>query len=226
MELLRTVKRKSFFSEVVYHLLNISLALVLFGITLMVQSPVAAVVLVILSKWRVLAVRPRFWWTNIQSNLVDLIVGLSVVALLYLSVGNIAVQIAFTAFYIIWLVIIKPMSKRWQMMLQSAIAILFGTVALFSIGYLLPDIAVVAGSMVIGWLAYYWTFAYSIPGLTMIKLPQVTIILLLISFLGERVYRSWKKNGAVVRSEIMPPVLFSVAVIGVILLFFNTVTRI
>ncbi|RYC76579.1 hypothetical protein G112A_00019 [Candidatus Nanosynsacchari sp. TM7_G1_3_12Alb] len=78
----------------------------------------------------------------------------------------------------------------------------------------------------IGWLAYYWTFAYAIPGLTMIKLPQVTIILLLISFLGERVYRSWKKNGAVVRSEIMPPVLFSVAVIGVILLFFNTVTRI
>ncbi|RKV95306.1 MAG: hypothetical protein D8G53_09145, partial [Candidatus Saccharimonas sp.] len=153
MELLRTVKRKSFFSEVVYHLLNISLALVLFGITLMVQSPVAAVVLVILSKWRVLAVRPRFWWTNIQSNLVDLIVGLSVVALLYLSVGNIAVQIAFTAFYIIWLVIIKPMSKRWQMMLQSAIAILFGTVALFSIGYLLPDIAVVAGSMIIGYSA-------------------------------------------------------------------------
>ena len=257
MELLRTVKRKSFFSEVVYHLLNISLALVLSGITLMVQSPVAAVVLVILSKWRVLAVRPRFWWTNIQSNLVDLIVGLSVVALLYLSVWNISVQIAFTAFYIIWLVVIKPMSKRWQMMLQSAIAILFGTVALFSIGYLLPDIAVVAGSMIIGysaarhflvsykedqtvllssiwgimfaeigWLAYYWTFAYAIPGLTMIKLPQVTIILLLISFLGERVYRSWKKNGAVVRSEIMPPVLFSVAVIGVILLFFNTVTRI
>lgn len=257
MELLRSVKRKTFFSEIMYHLLNISLALVLFGITFMVQSPVAAIVLVILSKWRVLAVRPRFWWTNIQSNLVDLIVGLSVVILLYLAVGHIAVQIGLTAFYIIWLVVIKPMSKRWQMLMQSSLAVFFGTMALFSVGYSLPDVLVVAGTAIIGysaarhflvsykedqitllssvwaivfaqvgWLAYYWTFAYTIPGLGVVKIPQVTIILLLLSFVAERVYRSWKKHDTVVMSDVSAPIVFAAALLSVMLLFFNTVTRI
>lgn len=257
MKLLQSVKRKTLFSEIVYYLLNIGLALALFGITFMVQSPVAAIVLVILSKWRVLAVRPRFWWTNIQSNLVDLIVGLSVVILLYLVAGNVIIQIALTAFYIIWLLIIKPMSKRWQMLMQSALAVLLGTVALFSVGYSLPDVLVVIGSAIIGYsaarhflvsykedqiillsliwaivfaqvgcLAYYWTFAYTIPGLGVIKIPQVTVILLLLSFAAERVYRSWKKHNAVLMSDVLAPVVFVAALISVMLLFFNTMTRI
>ena len=78
----------------------------------------------------------------------------------------------------------------------------------------------------VGWLAYYWTFAYSIPGLSVIKIPQVTIIVLLLSFVAERIYRSWKKHDTVVMSEVTAPIVFSVAVLSVMLLFFNTVTRI
>ena len=85
-----------------------------------IRSPYPALALVLISKWRVIAVRPRFWWANIQANLVDIIVGLGVVGLMYsVHVGALP-QAILAAFYAIWLVIIKPMSRRWQVTLQSA----------------------------------------------------------------------------------------------------------
>ena len=81
MELLKTVKRRTFWSEVAYYVLNIGLAAALLVIVQTIQSPYPALALVILSKWRVIAVRPRFWWANIQANTVDIIVGISVAGL-------------------------------------------------------------------------------------------------------------------------------------------------
>ncbi|RKV95158.1 MAG: hypothetical protein D8G53_09440, partial [Candidatus Saccharimonas sp.] len=79
MDLLKTVKRRTFWSEIVYHSLNLGLAAVLLAIARTIQSPYPALALVILSKWRVIAVRPRFWWANIQANLVDVAVGVGIV---------------------------------------------------------------------------------------------------------------------------------------------------
>ena len=84
MDLLKTVKRRTFWSEIVYHSLNLGLAAVLLAIAKTIQSPYPALALVILSKWRVIAVRPRFWWANIQANLVDVAVGVGIVGLMYL----------------------------------------------------------------------------------------------------------------------------------------------
>lgn len=254
MELLKTVRRKTFLSEVTYYALNIILAVVLLLITLVVQTPYVALVLVFLSKWRVLAVRPRFWWTNIQANFVDFIVGVSVVILMYLASGFLPIQIALTVFFAIWLVIIKPMSKQWQMTLQATCAVFLGTMALFSVAHLLPDFLVVLLAAAIGyssarhilfsykedqlvllssvwgiifaevaWLAHHWTFAYGIPGMMILKIPQVTIVLMLICFLGERAYTSWRKNQKILRTDMTMPLVFSVAVILVMFIFFNTV---
>ena len=59
MELLHTVKRKSAFSEIAYYALNIGLAAALLIISQTIQHPAFAIILVLLSKWRVFAVRPR-----------------------------------------------------------------------------------------------------------------------------------------------------------------------
>ena len=40
-----------------------------------------AIMIVLLAKWRMFAVKPRYWVTNLKSNLVDIFVGVSVVAL-------------------------------------------------------------------------------------------------------------------------------------------------
>jgi len=123
MELLKTVKRRTFWSELVYYVLNIGLAVALLVIAQAFQTPFPALALVVLSKWRIIAVRPRFWWANIQANLVDLTVGIGVVGLMYLPTSVFYFRVALAILYAIWLVVIKPMSKRWQVAMQSLIAI-------------------------------------------------------------------------------------------------------
>lgn len=135
MEFLKSSKRRSFLSELVYIGLNIALAVAVLAVVWAVESPIAAFVLVILSKWRILAVRPRYWFANIQANLVDIIVSLSIVVLLYAASGAVAVQCVLTLLYIGWLLFIKPRSSRLFVAIQAGSAAFLGTTALLSVSY-------------------------------------------------------------------------------------------
>lgn len=135
MDFLRSSKRRSVVSELVYIGLNIGLAIAILGVVLAIESPLAAIALVLLSKWRILAVRPRYWFANIQANLVDIIVSLSFVGLLYAATGAILAQCVLTALYIGWLLVIKPRSSRGFVAIQAGIAVFLGVTALMSISY-------------------------------------------------------------------------------------------
>ncbi len=135
MEFLKSSKRRSLLSELIYVLLNIAFAVAVLGVVWAIESPVAAFVLVVLSKWRVLAVRPRYWFANIQANLVDIIVSLSIVVLLYSANGAPIAQCIVTALYIVWLLFIKPRSKRAYVSAQAGIATFLGVTALMSTSY-------------------------------------------------------------------------------------------
>src|SRR6478735_5599239 len=112
MELLKSVRKRSFLSEVAYVVLNIALAIALLVIVLVVNVPWPALGLVLLSKWRIFAVRSRYWLANIRANMIDVIVGVSMVVLLYSAAGDLTAQISLTALYIAWLLFLKPRSKR------------------------------------------------------------------------------------------------------------------
>lgn len=135
MEFLRLSKKRSLFSEFIYIVLNIALALAILAVVWAVESPWAALALVLLSKWRVLAVRPRYWFANIQANLVDIIVNVSVVILLYAASGAVAAQCILTALYIVWLLFIKPRSKRTFVTVQAGTALFLGITALAVVSY-------------------------------------------------------------------------------------------
>lgn len=252
--LLKVPKSRSAISELVYVVLNAGLAVTLLVLVLAIKSPLPALALVLLGKWRVLAVRPRFWFKNVRSNLVDIIVGLSVVVLLYTASGALGLQMLITAFYIGWLLFIKPRSKRNYVVIQSGVATFLGVSALFTVSYdwpasvvvLLmwligystsrhilrhyhePDrnfFAVVWGVVVaeIGWLGYHWSFAYSLPGFSNLELSQTALIVLAIGFLASRVYDNYHQNEGTIRSgDVLLPAIFSVGIILMILLFFNT----
>lgn len=151
MEFLRATKRRSLLSESLYIILNIALAFGMLGLVLVIDSPLPAIALMLLSKWRVLAVRPRFWPANIQANLVDIIAGLSAAVLLYGASGQLALQLFITAAYIAWLLVLKPRTKRKWMTAQAGVATFFGVWALMLIS---PDWPV---SIVVlaGWLIGY-----------------------------------------------------------------------
>ena len=143
MEFLKFVRKRSFLSEFTYTVLNIALAVGVFLIVRYTDAVWFAIVLVVVSKWRVLAVRPRYWWANIQSNMVDFIVSLSVVILMYTvniqaTIGDTSklfLLLGLTVAYIVWLLYIKPRSKRSYMALQSGLAVFLGMSALFTISF-------------------------------------------------------------------------------------------
>ena len=85
MDLLKAHKRRTRLSESAYIALNVGLAVTLLVIVLAVQSPWLAFAVLLMSKWRALAVRPRFWFANLVANMVDIIVGVSIVVLLYVG---------------------------------------------------------------------------------------------------------------------------------------------
>lgn len=254
MNILKLPKHKSAISEALYIAFNVGLAVLLLVVVLAVNSPWPAFVLVLLSKWRILAVRPRFWFKNIQSNLVDVIVGLSVVVLLQAASGSLLLQIGITAFYAVWLLFIKPRSKRNYVVFQAGTALFLGVNALFMVSPEWPAAVVVLLMWVIGyatarhvlshyrdsdrtffammwglivaemgWLNYHWAFAYNVPGFSGIALSQTALIVLILGFLASRAYASYHENeGQILKNDILLPAIFSVSVILVILLFFNT----
>lgn len=153
MEFLKSSKRRSLLSELIYIILNIALAVAILAVVLAIDSPWPAFGLVVLSKWRILAVRPRFWFANIQANMVDVIVSLSVVMLLFAANGSFALQSVLTLLYIIWLLFIKPRSKRVFVALQAGIAVFLGITALFSVSFDWIASLVVIGMWLIGYSA-------------------------------------------------------------------------
>lgn len=135
MDLLKLHRRRSRVSELAYIGMNIALAAVIYFIVTTSQSPWLAFLMVLLSKWRVLAVRPRFWFANLIANMVDIIVGISVVVLLASAQGSTVAQIVIALLYIGWLLFIKPRSRRSFVAFQAAVAVFIGITALSIVSY-------------------------------------------------------------------------------------------
>ncbi len=255
MEFLKSSKRRSFLSEAAYILLNVLLALAIFGVVIAIESPLPAFGLVLLSKWRVLAVRPRFWFAHVQSNMVDLIVSLGFVVLLTSASGEWISQAVITLLYIIWLLLLKPRSKRAYMVAQAAIAIFVGVAAVslvsydwyvslvailfWIIGYSAARHILVAYDQQahVSFLSLAWGFFFAELGwLTYhwtiayrltdgLQLPSTAIIALLFGFLAERAYASFVKHEKIRTNDVMLPLLFSLSILAILLILFNNPTN-
>lgn len=151
VDLLKIVKKKTLLNEVLYYVLNAGLVILLFILSQTIQSPILAIVIVLLSKWRALAVRPRFWWTNIQANIVDVIVGVSIVGLMYLPKVSLLAQLMLAIGYGLWLMVLKPLSKQGPMIVQALVAIILGVTALYAVSYEWPVLVVVLVMAIIGY---------------------------------------------------------------------------
>ena len=262
MEFLKAVKHRSFLNEVIYVTLNVALAIGLLMITIFTNSIWLAFGLVLLSKWRVLAVRPRYWFANIQGDLVSLIVSISFVVFLYCTNNagfdefkTLIAQIVLTALYIGWLLVLKSQSKRKFVVAQAGLALFAGITAIYMMAYWWISSPVVLlvwlvgyatarhiltsyddeshitvlslawGTVLaeIGWLAYHWTIAYSLPIVTNILLPQISVILLCFGFVVYKAYDSFYHHQKIRMIDIVLPLVFTIGIILVLLLAFNNV---
>jgi hypothetical protein len=92
-----------------------------------------AFILILLSKWRMFAVRPRFWLANIRANSIDIIVGVSVLLLMMHS-DSALLQGIWALAYAIWLITLKPGSSILMTSIQAGVGFLAGLIAIYHSG--------------------------------------------------------------------------------------------
>lgn len=134
--------------------LNAALPFIIVGFIRLKLLPLALLI-VILSKWRTVAVKIRYWWPNILANTVDMIVGLSTV--LYINrASSLTTQLVYALLYALWLTLLKPQSGFNWVVAQAVVAeslglsVIFSHQAISSAQRTYPEIIVVVGGFLIG----------------------------------------------------------------------------
>jgi hypothetical protein len=127
--LIAKIKPASGFSRLAHVGLNILLALLVF-VLVRIDFVQLALAIILLSKWRMFAVRPRFWPANIRANSVDIIVSVSMLLFMVHSSTS-WMQLAWMAAYVLWLVLLKPASSPLLIAVQAMTGLAFGLTALF-----------------------------------------------------------------------------------------------
>ncbi len=127
-----------------YRLLNVGLVLATAFLVNIGLVPIA-VLLVVLSKWRVFAVQPHHWLVNIRSNSPDLIVGLSFVVFMAQAQSAVATTL-WVILYTGWLLFLKPKTDPAYVGAQAMISQFMGLTALFWAADNLPEVSIVLGA--------------------------------------------------------------------------------
>lgn len=85
---------------------------------------------VALSKWRVFAIRPRYWVASLRANAVDLSVGIST-AIFMSQTQSALIQLIWAVSYAFWLIVIKTLTSTAGVSIQALIAFVYGLMAIY-----------------------------------------------------------------------------------------------
>ncbi|MBP9853229.1 MAG: hypothetical protein QG629_856 [Patescibacteria group bacterium] len=128
---IRKIKPSKGVSHGVYIVLNVLLPVLLY---VFVRADLAtiAIALLLISKWRMFAVRPRFWWPNVRTNAVDIIVGLAAIAAM--NAGRFGyIGLAVVVVWAGWLLYIKPRSSVFWVSAQAFVGMVTGLLTVFAV---------------------------------------------------------------------------------------------
>jgi hypothetical protein len=128
-ELLHKIKPARGFSHPIYVGLNVLLPILLW-ILVRINFVSVAIIMVLLAKWRMFAVQPRYWLANTIASGIDIIVGITFV----LFMANTASgwwQLFWTLCYIAWLVGLKARSDVLSVSAQAMVGQLLGLEVLY-----------------------------------------------------------------------------------------------
>lgn len=250
MDLIKSASRRTALSDLLYGVLNAAYALLLLAVIISFETPYLAYAIVVLSKWRVFAVRPRFWLANLQTNILDTVMGLSVATLLWQNIGNLSIQLVLTLAFAGWLIWLKPSSKKFWVVMQGGVTQFVALSALFVIAHLLPSFVVVVIGGFIGYVVarhsiniYHdehedvvisvawavviaelsWLTSYWTVAYTPLKITQISLVATLLGYMTLVVYNHLyhRDQGSTVRRDLVMPIAFSLIGIVLLLVIFN-----
>lgn len=138
------------------HLTNIGLKLMLpvLCLALVLSSlTVIAYSLVLVSKWRVLAVKSRYWVLNLRANMVDVIVSISIVSFMSYNSDSLQNLLIWFGVFVYWIVSLRNSSTYWGILSQAVLALGLGVSAIAYSDTLVPLWQLVVGSWFIGYFS-------------------------------------------------------------------------
>ncbi|HSX44537.1 MAG TPA: hypothetical protein VLF39_00280 [Candidatus Saccharimonadales bacterium] len=109
-----------------------------------------AFALVLLSKWRMFAVRPRYWPANIRANAIDILVSISLVIFMIYT-DSPGWQFIWAVMLALWFVFLKPGSSTLKVSLQAFVGQSLALISFFMAWKAAP----IAGLVLGGWLICY-----------------------------------------------------------------------
>ena len=130
-QLLHKIKPASGFSHLFYLVLLAILPISVF-VFVRLNFLGLALAMIILSKWRMFAVKPRFWASVVRANSVDIMVGVSIVLFMNQS-SSLLVQAGWGVAYAVWLIAIKPATGLLMISAQAFIGQFCALTALYMV---------------------------------------------------------------------------------------------
>lgn len=149
---IKKVKPKHGFSHLFHLLLVASLPIITY-VFVRLDFFILAVLMVLVSKWRMFAVSPRHWIPHIRTNAVDIIVSLAIVSFMVAAVQQSWLQLLWLAIFEVWLLIIKPRTSTFFVSMQALVAIALGLSALFLVFKEVPSSVYVIVSFLISYFS-------------------------------------------------------------------------
>jgi len=125
----KNIRPKKGFSNIVHILITVIVPVLVYAFVKWDFAELALGI-ILLSKWRMFAVRPRHWWPNIRSNSVDIIVGISALSFVLLSTSD-KMKLFWIVLYGVWLIFLKPRSTPIMVSAQALIGQTAGLIALY-----------------------------------------------------------------------------------------------
>lgn len=117
------------FSHIIHLALNALLPILAYVLVRINLVPLA-ILLIFLAKWRMFAVRPRYWIANVVANGIDIIVGVSFI-LFMASTTATWWQLFWVVLYGGWLIYLKPRYDVLSVSAQAMIGQLLGLCVLY-----------------------------------------------------------------------------------------------
>jgi hypothetical protein len=123
------IKPKHGFSHLIHVALNIALPVVVY-VLVRTDFVFIAILLVLVSKWRMFAVQARYWIANLIANGADIMVGVALVLFMASTAAG-WWQFFWAVVYGIWLVWLKPRSDVLSVSAQAMVGQLLGLSVLY-----------------------------------------------------------------------------------------------
>jgi hypothetical protein len=113
-----------------FHILLSAIMPVLAFVFIRIEIIQLAFAVVLITKWRMFAVRPRFWPAIVRANAVDILVGVSTVVFMS-HTHSASFQLFWTVLYVVWQVAIKPGRSTLSVAGQALTGQTYALMALF-----------------------------------------------------------------------------------------------